>query len=197
MSEPTLATAGAVTVTVTRRAAPERGPEVLAWLRAGRSLVEQFPGFLGIGWVKPTAASPDWHVLYRFSDAVRLAAWERSDQRAWWLGSAQGLVEETRTEKRTGIEGWFEPADTVEVAAPKGPPRWKQGTVIWLGFFPVNVVMALLLGLVTDDVPLVPRIAITSLACTPVMVYVVLPRLTRALGWWLQGAPPPWRRGRG
>lgn len=57
--------------------------------------------------------------------------------------------------------------------------------------------MALLLGLVTDDVPLVPRIAITSLACTPVMVYVVLPRLTRALGWWLQGAPPPWRRGRG
>lgn len=183
-----------MTVTVTRRAAPERAPEVLAWLRAGTSLVEQFPGFLGIGWVKPTATSPDWHVLYRFSDAEQLRAWERSEQREWWLGSAQGLVEETRTEKRTGIEGWFDAPATTEVASPPGPPRWKQGTVIWLGFFPVNVVMALLLGLVAGDLPLVPRIALTSLACTPVMVYAVLPFLTRRLAWWLHGRPLPRRR---
>ena len=30
---------------------------------------------------------------------------------------------------------------------------------------------------------------------TPVMTYVVLPRMTQALGWWLHGRPAPWRYG--
>ena len=32
-----------------------------------------------------------------------------------------------------------------------------------------------------------------TLCLTPLMTYLVLPRITRALHWWLHGQPAPWR----
>ena len=142
-----------VTVSITRHVAPEHVAQMVAWVRAGSSLAERFPGFLGTGWVRPGTGSDEWHMLYRFADAASLAGWEASEQRRWWLSSAQGLVGESRLERRTGIEGWFDP-----------------------------------------HLPLVPRVLLTTVVMTPVMTYLVLPRLTKGLEWWLQGRPAPWRR---
>ncbi len=190
----------AVTVAVTRRALPGRVREVRAWLEAGLALAEESPGFLGAGWVQPSAGSDEWHALYRFSGPASLAAWEASPERAWWLAAAGGLVVDTRVERRSGIEGWFdEPADlTVAVpAAPvvPPPPRWKQAVLIWCGFFPLNLLLSALLTPVLGGRPLPVRVLVTSLCLTPVMVYVVLPQLTRRLEWWLHGRPAPWRTG--
>ena len=88
----------AVTVAITRKADPSRNAEMLAWVRAGTTLAEDFPGFLGVGWVRPVLGSTEWHMLYRFADAAALHAWEESPQRQWWLSSAQGMVEHTRVE---------------------------------------------------------------------------------------------------
>ena len=186
-----------VTVTTTRRAAPEQEHVVQAWLRAGSSLAETFPGFLGAGWLRPEPGGRTWHVLYRFADGDALAAWEESPQRRWWLSSAQGLVEDTGTERRTGLEGWFDAPAAPEPAgpAPAPPPRWKQAVTIWLGFFPVSLLASWLLLPRLTGVPLVPRVLISTLCITPVMIWLVLPRVTRALQWWLAGQPPPWRRG--
>ena len=130
-----------VTVSVTRHVDPSRSSEMLAWVQAGTSLAEKFDGFLGSGWVRPSADSPDWHMLYRFTDADSLAAWEASPQREWWLEAAQGGVEEKRRERRTGIEGWFDEPASVESlsAAPSPPPRWKQMVVIFMVFLPLSL----------------------------------------------------------
>lgn len=195
----------AVTVAITRRADPTRLGEMVAWMRAGTTLAEHFPGFLGAGWVRPRLESAEWHMLYRFADAAALRAWEESPQRAWWLSSAQGMVEHTRVERRTGIEGWFDPpferqttndgaqGDAVGVAPP-APPRWKQAVAIWVGFFPLSLLAAVSLGRLLDGTPVLPRTLVTTLCLTPVMTYLVLPRVTRSLQWWLQGKPAPWRR---
>ena len=87
---------------------------MLAWVQAGTSLAERFDGFLGSGWVRPSEESPEWHMLYRFADADALRRWEASPQRAWWLEAAQGRIEATRVERRTGIEGWFDEPVTVD-----------------------------------------------------------------------------------
>ncbi len=141
----------------------------------------------------------EWHMLYRFSDPETLAGWEQSGQREWWLGSGRGLVEHTRIERRTGIEGWFDtPAHaTVEdltrppsppPAAP--PPRWKQAVTIWLGFFPLSLLGNLVLRATIPTAPLVVRIAVLTVAQTPVMTYLLLPWLTRRMSGWLnRGAP--------
>ena len=182
-----------VTVTVTRRAPLGRDREVLAWLQTGLSLAEAAPGFLGGGWVRPAPGSADWHVLYRFSDSAALSAWEGSSERAWWLGSARGLMTETRAERRTGIEGWFDAPAELDVVV-RQPPRWKQATVIYTAFFPLSLLSALLLAPHLVHLPVVLRVLVSTLLLTPVMTYLLLPRLTKAFEWWLQGRPAPWRR---
>ncbi|MFF5181041.1 antibiotic biosynthesis monooxygenase [Micromonospora sp. NPDC000316] len=188
-----------VTVAIARRADPARASEMVAWMRAGTALAEAFPGFLGAGWVQSGQGSPEWHMLYRFADAETLRRWEESPQRHWWLSSAQGIVEHTRVERRTGIEGWFDPplehwVDPVEPPVPPTPPRWKQAVTIWLAFFPLSLTATLLTSHFLHAVPLAARVLLMTLCLTPLMTYLVLPLITRALRWWLHGQPAPWRR---
>ncbi|PUA79892.1 antibiotic biosynthesis monooxygenase [Nocardioides currus] len=179
-----------VTTSVTRHVDPTRTSEMLAWVQAGTSLAERFDGFLGSGWVRPSEESPEWHMLYRFADADALAVWEASPQRAWWLEAAQGRIEATRVERRTGIEGWFDEPTTVEAtatsAAPVAPPRWKQMVTIFLVFFPLSLVAnALIAHSPVVDWPLPLRVLLTVAVMTPLMTYVLLPWITRKMAWWL------------
>ncbi|WP_229069191.1 antibiotic biosynthesis monooxygenase [Actinoplanes sp. DH11] len=180
----------AVTVAITRRADPERAAEMAAWVRAGASLAETFPGFLGTGWVRSGQSSSEWHMLYRFADAGSLRDWEESAQRKWWLSSAEGFVEHTRVERRTGIEGWFDPPREREVdqpaPAPAAPPRWKQAVTIWLGFFPVSLLSAVLLMPHLGALNTVLKTLVSTLVLTPIMTYLVLPQVTRLLQPWLK-----------
>ena len=198
MSESSTAAALPVTVSVTRHVDPEHADQILAWIEAGFTLAERFPGFLGWGWVRPSTRSDEWHMLYRFDSEESLAGWEASSQRRWWLDSAQGLVGESRKERRTGIEGWFDAprADDVEDLRPMpaAPPRWKQAVMIWFAFFPLSLLVGWLFGLFLPGLGLVPRVLTSTVLMTPVMTYLVLPQLTRRLEWWLHGRPAPWRR---
>ncbi len=190
-----------VTVAVTRHIDADHADQMLAWIRAGFTLAERFPGFLGAGWVRGSTGSDDWHTLYRFDSPASLAAWEASEQRAWWLRSAQGLVAESRKVRRTGIEGWFDEPQDQDVEdlrpRPSAPPRWKQAVMIWVAFFPLSLAMSALLAWLVPSLSMVPRVLVTTVAMTPVMTYVVLPQLTRRLEWWLLGEPAPWRRVKG
>ena len=178
-----------VTVAITRRVRPEDELLMQAWVHAGTSMAERFPGFLGTGWVRPAANSADWHMLYRFDSPESLRRWEESTERTRWLRSAQDLVEHTRVEHRTGIEGWFdEPRErSVSDLPPAAPPRWKQAVVIWVAFFPTNVLFTWLLTPVIGHWPLVLRVLASTLLLTPLMTYLVLPQVTRLLQPWLSG----------
>ncbi|RBY90117.1 antibiotic biosynthesis monooxygenase [Blastococcus sp. TBT05-19] len=179
-----------VTVSFTRRADPAHAREMTAWIRAGLSMAESFPGFLGGGWVRSRRDADEWHMLARFADHTALAGWEASAERQWWLRSAQGLAEITRTERRTGIEGWFDAPVAEEVSAvpASAPPRWKQSITIWLVFFPMNLLATVTLGAAMADVHVVLRVLVMTAVLTPLMVFVVLPWITARLAWWLQGA---------
>jgi antibiotic biosynthesis monooxygenase (ABM) superfamily enzyme len=187
-----------VTVSITRHVDPEHHEQMIAWVRAGSALAERFPGFLGTGWVRPSADSDEWHMLYRFDSEQNLARWEASEQRAWWLGSAQGIVGESLRERRTGIEGWFDPPQEHDVVdlrpKPQAPPRWKQAVMIWFAFFPLSLGMTLFLAALLPDLATPLRVLLSTVLMTPIMTYLVLPWLTRRLGWWLEGRPAPWRR---
>jgi antibiotic biosynthesis monooxygenase (ABM) superfamily enzyme len=135
-------------------------------------------------------------MLFRFADAQKLEAWENSPERAWWVASALGLVEDARSEKRTGIEGWFDEPTSVEVIAdvPPSPPRWKQMISIFIAFYPLSVLGNWLLSFVTAGWPLPLRVLVLVLCVTPVMTYFALPLVTRALRPWLLAKPRRARR---
>ena len=176
-----------ITVSVTRRVDPERAKEVAAWARAGQDLLSTSPGYLGSGWVRPDPTSPEWHMLFRFADAASLARWQESPERAWWVASALGMVEHDAEEHRTGIEGWFDTPSAVEVinSGASAPPRWKQMVSIFVAFFPLSLLANWALAPLTHDWPLVFRVLITVVLVTPVMTYLAMPLVTRALRPWL------------
>ncbi|MGV8858768.1 antibiotic biosynthesis monooxygenase [Rhodoglobus sp.] len=182
-----------ITISIERTVDPARIAEATAWMQTGINLATSYPGFLGSGWVRAGTDSTTWHMLYRFADDAALLHWEQSPERAWWLQSGSGFVHDQRTERRTGIEGWFdEPTEvTVEHAGPAAatvPPRWKQAVTIWLGFFPLNLAFTYLVTLLVpgwDTLPILVRVLLTTLCLTPIMTYVLLPGVTRMLRRWL------------
>ena len=187
-----------MTVAIHRSVSPDRVPEVTSWVQAGVRLANRWDGFLGSGWIRAAEGSGDWIMLYRFADATRLEAWEGSDDRRLWLAEGAGLVEERRVERRTGIEGWFDPP--VRQDEPTGPPllhappAWKQSVAIWLGFFPVNLAFTVLVGWLLPpfaELPVVLRVLATTLVLTPIMSFWVLPWVTGSLAGWLHAAPRP------
>ncbi|WP_375389912.1 antibiotic biosynthesis monooxygenase [uncultured Amnibacterium sp.] len=176
-----------VTVSITRRVPPERAKEAQAWLRSGQDLVAAMPGYLGSGWVRSEPDGEEWHMLYRFADGESLARWERSPQREWWVASAVGIAEDAWSERRTGIEGWFDSRARAAITAPRppSPPRWKQMVSIFLVFYPLSLSIQLVLGgwLVTLEPWL--RVLVTVAVASPLMTYLLLPLVTRALRPWL------------
>lgn len=200
-----------ITVAIERHIDLARTAEATSWMQSGIDLAANFPGYLGSGWVRAGEDSDLWYMLYRFRDVETLETWEVSPQRSWWLDSGKPFAKEVRIERRSGIEGWFDapfasfiearkgadapitaPTQTVQRVVPSAPPRYKQAVSIWLGFFPVNLIGSWLLGYLPTftDWPLVARVALSTAIFTPIMVYFVLPWITRLLHPWLQ-------RGRG
>lgn len=182
-----------ITVSIERTVDPDSIAQATAWMQTGINLATTYPGFLGSGWVRAGPNSTTWHMLYRFVDDAALLHWEQSPERAWWLQSGSPFMSQHRSERRTGIEGWFdEPTEvTVEHARPTAatvPPRWKQAVTIWLGFFPLNLLFTVLVTMLVpgwDDLHVVVRVLLTTLCLTPIMTYVMLPGVTRMLRRWL------------
>ena len=188
-------TTGPVTVAITRRVSPEDELLMRAWADAGTQMANHFPGFLGSGWVRPSTGSHDWHMLYRFDSRDSLRIWEESTERTRWLAAGTNLVQDTRIEHRTGIEGWFDDPeeravddmllDAEPAAAPPAPPRWKQMCIIWLAFFPTSLALTYASAGFTRDWLPVFRVLLTTLVATPLMTYLILPRVTKLFHPWL------------
>ena len=86
-----------------------------------------------------------------------------------------------------GFAGRHRQTDPVALPIPAAPPAWTQAVTIGLGVFPVNLVGSWLLLMVPTfaDWPLALRVGVSTLIFTPIMVFWVLPWVTRMLRPWL------------
>jgi uncharacterized protein len=169
-----------VTVTVARVVRPEQQDAFERWAAEVQELVATFPGHLGCSLLRPGPGSDEFHLVYRFRDGETLAAWERSPQRQQALTGVRRLVEEERTARAVGLESFF------AVPARPGPP-WRS----WL--LTVAVVLLLTSSFQLVAVPLVgswpwPARLLLSAVYVVSALRVLMPRLSRWLGPWLQGA---------
>ncbi|MBB3192588.1 antibiotic biosynthesis monooxygenase [Halomonas cerina] len=174
-----------VTLMVARRVACGRYRDFTAWLEEGRELACDFAGYLGSGVLAPPPGDDEYQIIFRFRDAETLAAWEHSASRRAWLARGEGLFEAPHEHRATGLDGWF------QNATGRTPPRWKQAIAIWLAFFPVSLAFQWLFGDLLVHFPLVPKVLFSTLALTPVMVFLFIPLSMRLLGPWLRGEASP------
>ncbi len=167
---------GPVTVTVARRVIPGREREFEDWYDGIIGAASRQPGFLGAGILRPHTAGHDWHVVYRFSDAEALRAWEASAERARWLHKADALIEEeTGVQRVSGLETWFAMPGRTAPA----PPRWKMFLVTLAAIVPLVLLMNVAVLPVISAWPLVARTLVFSGTLTGLMTWVVMPRMTR------------------
>lgn len=170
-----------VTLMVARRVPPGRYRDFTAWLEEGRELASDFDGYLGSGVLDPPPGDDEYQIIFRFRDAQTMAAWEHSASRRTWLFRGEGLYVAPHEHRAIGLDGWF------QEATGQTPPRWKQAIAIWLAFFPVSLSFQVLFGGLLAGMSIVPKVLVSTLALTPVMVFLFIPLSMRMLGPWLRG----------
>ena len=168
-----------VTVTVARVVHPQQRDAFERWAVDVQELVATFPGHLGSSLLRPGPGSDEFHLVYRFGDGETLAAWERSPERHRALERVRRLVENERTARAVGLESFF--------AVPARPgPAWRS----WV--LTVTVVLALTSTFQLVAVPFVGNWAwgvrlLLSAVYVVSALRILMPRLSRRLGPWLQG----------
>ncbi|MBD0423355.1 antibiotic biosynthesis monooxygenase [Streptomyces sp. TRM S81-3] len=175
-----------VTTVLTWEVRPGRERQFEEWTHGITRCARRFPGNEGVSWLRP-GQGHRYHVLLRWSDPHRLAAWLESPERASWHARIAGVATEIGSERQstTGMETWFSlPGITVQA-----PPRWKMVLTTFLGAYPFTFLIQWLVLPRTADWPLPLRAAVLPLVLLPILTYLVMPRLSRLLRLWLYRPP--------
>jgi uncharacterized protein len=179
--------AGPVTATVTRRVKPGHEDAYEEFLAAISGAAKAFPGYLGEEVFRPAAGTGgEYRIVYRFDSPAHLRGWLESRERAAWLERAEPHVAgPMRTQFLTGLESWF--TLPTQPGAP-APPPYKMAILTWVTIFPLITLVVVVLAPLIGSLPLVPRLAVTTLVTVSLMTWVVMPRVTRLLRNWLYPA---------
>jgi hypothetical protein len=65
------------------------------------------------------------------------------------------------------------------------PPRWKTALVVWIAIYPSITLLTWFAGPWLVQLPLLVRTFVLTATLVPLLVFVLLPLLHRALRWWL------------
>jgi len=188
-SEPELpaGAVGPVTATVTRRVKPGHEDAYEQFLAGISGAAKAFPGYLGEEVFRPAGGmGGEYQIVYRFDSPAHLRGWLDSPERAAWLARAEPHVAgPMRAQFLTGLEGWFTLPAQPGAAA---PPPYKMALVTCVTIFPLITLVVAVSAPLIGRLPLVPRLAVTTLVTVSLMTWVVMPRITRLLRRWLYPA---------
>lgn len=133
---------GSVTVTIARAVKPGRSAEFTTWSEEMVQTVRTFPGCLGATLLHPGKESDEYHIVFRFVDALHLRQWERSPERNALLAKSDDLIKSERVTVTAGDEEFFSAQTQV------APHRTKFGSflseVAWV--YPLALGFTIVLG---------------------------------------------------
>ena len=152
-----------------------------------RSMFEEatrFPGYLSADLIPPASPDGEYQLIQRFATEADLERWNKSAERATWLERLRPVAEgDPEYRLLTGLDAWFAPP-AIPVSTP--PPRWRMTVVSWLGIFPTVASLLFFISPLLAPLPFLLRTAIFTVMVALLMSYIVMPRLTRWMAWWLR-----------
>jgi antibiotic biosynthesis monooxygenase (ABM) superfamily enzyme len=182
-ARPPARASGTVTTTVTRRVRPGHEAAYEAFIEGIIAAASQFPGYDGVEVFRPSDAGGEYRIVYRFDSGADLRRWLDSDERASWVARAEPhALGPMRTSVLTGLETWF---TLPEQAGAPPPPKYKMALLTWVTIFPLITLVVVVLEPLLKRLALVPRLGLTTAITVSLMTWLVMPRVTRALGRWL------------
>ena len=169
---------------VRRRAKPGCADAYEALIRGMFAQASQFHGYLAAQLIPPSEPGGEYQLVQRFATAADLERWNASAERAVWLQRLQAVSEgDPEYRLLNGLEAWFAP--TV-VASSSPPKRWRMTVVSWLGIFPTVALLLTFVSPLLAPLPFLLRTALFTAMVAMAMSYVVMPRVSRWMAWWLR-----------
>lgn len=184
-SKPTPATA-----VFSHRIRPGRESEFSRWKQRIIRARSRFPGYLGSEMFEPVpGVQEDWIDIVRFDTAAHLDEWLRSEERRRLVGEAEKFSEKIEARPlATGLESWFR-LDGRTGGEADSTPVWKQSLLVLLALYPTVMLLQFTVDPWLASVPLPIRILVGNVIGVALLAWVLLPRLTRWMGFWLDPAP--------
>jgi antibiotic biosynthesis monooxygenase (ABM) superfamily enzyme len=133
---------GSVTVTIARTVKPGRSAEFMTWSNEMVRTVQAFPGCLGATMLHPGKDSEEYHIVFRFIDALHLRQWERSTERNTLLTKSDDLINSERVTVTAGDEEFF--SAQTQVAPHKTKVGGFLSEIAWV--YPLALGFTILLG---------------------------------------------------
>lgn len=169
---------------VRRHARPGCAPAYEALVAAMFDDARKFPGYLSAELIPPAAAGGEYQIVQRFATMADLERWHASDARAAWMEKISHVAEgEPEYRLLHGLDAWFGP--TV-LPANKLPAKWRLTLVSWLGIFPTVAFLLSFVAPLLAELPFLLRVGIVTAIVAVLMSYVIMPRLTQWLSWWIR-----------
>lgn len=179
-----------VTVVIPTLVPEGRVEEFRAWQAELNALERTFPGYIESRLIEPVAGQ-EWTIVMRFDSKDHVDAWLQSEQRRAVMAKMDRALHGQSRRLVVDFGGWFE-------AAPddRRPPNWKQMLSVLIAIYPVVMLTMLYVDprLSSLHMPLYLSVLRGNLLSCCLLTWLIMPRLTRALSFWLQPRPkqPEW-----
>lgn len=149
---------GAATIIIARTIAPGSETRFNAWTERMIAAVTAWPGCLGAAVLRPGAEADEYHMVFRFVDAVHLRGWERSDQREALRAEVDDIILSERLTVTSGSDEFFH-------AQTSARPRRSKLLhfvldVAWV--YPLALGVSILLAPYLAALPAVERVLLTT-----------------------------------
>ncbi|SDC77947.1 antibiotic biosynthesis monooxygenase [Rhodococcus tukisamuensis] len=180
-----------VTVVVSHPHVPGREDEFVAWQQRVIEAEKGFPGFRGSRLHRPVPGIQDsWAIVFSFDTAEHLDAWLGSPERAALLAEGRDFKEYEVHQIANPYGSWF-PAPGPGAGA---TASWKTALSVLVGLYPTVVILTVALTEIWPGAELWATLLVGNIASVSLLTWVVMPLVTRMLGFWLEPGRRPGRR---
>ncbi len=180
-----------VTTMFARRVRPGFESQYEEWLAGITRTADGFPGNQGSTILRPGAGRTEYVAIIQFDSAQNLERWLVSGERADWLTKLESItLDSEEVSSLTGMERWFTLPDR---SVTQAPPKYKSAILVLLGLYPLVLLLNPLLRLLIGSWPAALLMLVSLVVSVPLMVWVVMPLLTRLFFRWLYPEHKPSR----
>jgi uncharacterized protein len=174
-----------VTTVIRQRPLPNSVGRYEEWLKEIIPVAQSFAGHRSVNVIRPHTPADPYTIVLHFDTIANLRRWLDSKTRAKLVEQIRPFLHaEEDIDIKTGFEFWFTPE-----AAKKSAKPYKQYLVTLSAIFPLTILVPWLLQPLFQSLPPLGEPGLRHLLIAAVivglMVYVVMPRYTRAVAKWL------------